>query len=132
MFTRDQIVNGVVKFIETDMQTAAGNGTSKFIVSLTKNALKKHPAIVDEALKNPLIHTILPSEDGKYDITQMIALLKDTMAETGTLPLKLPRIPLLLPEGDEIRLNTADIDKIVSYINENKQAEAPAQTTTEA
>ncbi|MBR1403493.1 MAG: hypothetical protein IJ558_04895 [Treponema sp.] len=46
-------------------------------------------------------------------------MLKETMAETGTLPLKLPKIPLLLPEGDEIRLNSTDIDKIASYINES-------------
>ena len=51
MFTRNHIANGMVKFIENDMSTAAGNGTSKFIVSLAKNALKKNPAIIDEALK---------------------------------------------------------------------------------
>ena len=118
MFTRNQIANGMVKFIENDMSTAAGNGTSKFIVSLAKNALKKNPAIIDEALKNPLIHAILPSSDGKYDIS-MTTMLKETMAEMGTLPLKLPKIPLLLPEGDEIRLNSTDIDKIASYINES-------------
>ena len=119
MFTRNQIANGMVKFIENDMSTAAGNGTSKFIVSLSKNALKKNPAIIDEALKNPLIHAVLPSSGGKYDIAPMTTMLKETMAETGTLPLKLPKIPLLLPEGDEIRLNSTDIDKIASYINES-------------
>lgn len=125
MFTRNQIVGGIIKFIETDMTTAAGNGTSKFIVSLAKNALKKNPAIVDEALKNPLIKSVIPSENGKYDIAPMTEMLKDTLAETGTIPLKLPRIPLLLPEGDEIRLNTTDIDKIVSYINENAGTMTP-------
>ncbi len=119
MFTRNQIVNGMVKFIENDMGTAAGNRTSKFIVSLAKNALKKNPAIIDETLKNPLIHAVLPSSEGKYDIVPMTTMLKETMAETGTLPLKLPKIPLLLPEGDEIRLNSTDIDKIASYINES-------------
>ena len=123
MVTRNQIVNGIVKFIETDMTTAAGNGTSKFIVSLAKNALKKNPAIVDDTMQNPLIKAVIPSESGKYDITPVATMLKDTLAETGTIPLKLPKIPLLLPEGDEIRLNTTDIDKIVSYIN------ASAETT---
>lgn len=129
MFTRNQIVGGIVKFIETDMATAAGNETSKIIVSFIKNALKKKPSIVDDVLKNPLISAVVPSENGKYDIDPMTEMLKDTLAETGTIPLKLPKIPLLLPEGDEIRLNTTDIDKIVSYINESAGTTTP---TTEA
>ena len=108
-----------MRFTASRLSAAAGNGTSKFIVSLAKNALKKNPVIIDEALKNPLIHAVLPSSDGKYDIAPMTTMLKETMAETGTLPLKLPKIPLLLPEGDEIRLNSTDIDKIASYINES-------------
>lgn len=111
------------------MATAAGNETSKIIVSFIKNALKKKPSIVDDVLKNPLISAVVPSENGKYDIDPMTEMLKDTLAETGTIPLKLPKIPLLLPEGDEIRLNTTDIDKIVSYINESAGTTTP---TTEA
>lgn len=119
MVTRNQIVNGIVKFIESDMSAASGNGTSKFIVSLAKNALKKHPEIVDSVMENSLIKSVIPSENGSYDIAPLTQMLKDTMTETGSLPLKLPKIPLLLPDGDEIRLNASDIDKISGYINAN-------------
>ena len=128
MVTRDQIVNGVVKFIEDDMMKANGSGTSKFIIGLGKNALKKNPAIVDEMLKNPMIHAIMPETEGKYDIEPVAVMLKETMSENGSLPLKLPKIPLLLPDGDEIRLNSSDIDKIISYIKASEVQNATVTT----
>ena len=125
MVTRNQIVCGVVKFIEDDMMKANGSGTSKFIIGLGKNALKKNPAIVDEMLKNPMIHAIMPETDGKYDIDPVAAMLKDTMTENGSLPLKLPKIPLLLPDGDEIRIDSSDVDKIIGYIKASEVQNAP-------
>ena len=128
MVTRNQIVNGVVKFIEDDMMKANGSGTSKFIIGLGKNAIKKNPAIIDEMLKNPIIHAIMPETDGKYDIEPVAVMLKETMSENGSLPLKLPKIPLLLPDGDEIRLNSSDVDKIISYIKASEVQNATVTT----
>ena len=116
MVTKNQIVNGVIKFIENDMAQAGGSGVTKFIVHLAKNALKMNPDIITNMLENPLIKSMMSGEDGLYDIAGVAQLLKETMAETGTLPLHLPHIPLLLPEGDIIRFDTGDIDKVVQYI----------------
>ena len=38
--------------------------------------------------------------------------------EMGCISLNIPKVPFLLPEGDEIRLSVADINTINDYINE--------------
>lgn len=120
MVTKKQIVNAVVKFVENDMMKSAGSGSSKFLAVLGKNALKKNPAIIDNVLENPLVKEVIAEDNGMYDIDSAAEMLKKTMEEAGALPLQLPKIPLVLPEGDEIRLDRTDIDRLLSYMQEDE------------
>ena len=63
MVTKHDIINGVIKFIETDMAKASGATTSKLIVLLAKNVLKKNEAVVDSFLENPIAKTLLTEQD---------------------------------------------------------------------
>lgn len=118
MVTKHDIINGVIKFIETDMAKASGATTSKLIVLLAKNVLKKNEAVVDAFLENPIAKTLLTEQDGMYDLSTLMSVLKDTANEMGCISLSIPKVPFLLPEGDEIRLSVSDINTINDYINE--------------
>lgn len=118
MVTKHDIINGVIKFIETDMARASGATTSKLIVLLAKNVLKKNEAVVDSFLENPIAKTLLTEQDGMYDLSTLMSVLKDTANEMGCISLSIPKVPFLLPEGDEIRLSVSDINTINEYINE--------------
>ena len=118
MVTKHDIINGVIRFIETDMAKASGATTSKLIVLLAKNVLKKNEDVVDSFLENPIAKTLLTEQDGMYDLSTLMSVLKDTANEMGCISLNIPKVPFLLPEGDEIRLSVADINTINDYINE--------------
>ena len=119
MVTKHNIINGVVKFIENDMSRASGSNTSKLIVLLAKNVLKRNEDVIDSFLENPIAKTLLTETDGKYDLTTLISVLKDTANEMGYISLTIPKVPFLLPDGDEIRLGVNDINIINGYINED-------------
>ena len=118
MVTKHDIINGVIKFIETDMAKASGATTSKLIVLLAKNVLKKNEAVIDSFLENPIAKTLFTEQDGMYDLSTLMSVLKDTANEMGCISLSIPKVPFLLPEGDEIRLSVSDINTINDYINE--------------
>jgi len=118
MVTKHDIINGVIRFIETDMAKASGATTSKLIVLLAKNVLKKNEDVVDSFLENPIAKTLLIEKDGMYDLSTLMSVLKDTANEMGCISLSIPKVPFLLPEGDEIRLSVADINTINDYIND--------------
>ena len=132
MVTKHNIINGVVKFIENDMSRASGSTTSKMIVLLAKNVLKRNGDIVDTFLENPIAKTLLTEQDGKYDLTTLMSVLKDTANEMGYISLSIPKVPFLLPDGDEIRLSVNDINVINGYINEDAMLHNKPQITAEA
>ena len=57
MVSKHNIINGVIKFIENDMASAAGATSSKLIVLLAKNVLKKNEDVIDSFLENPIAKT---------------------------------------------------------------------------
>lgn len=122
MVSKHNIINGLVKFIETDMASANGAATSKFVVLLAKNVIKKNENIIDSLLDNPMVKALLVESDGKYDLTTLMSALCDTATELGCIPLAIPKIPFLLPNGDELRLSVNDINTINRYINEDAEA----------
>ena len=117
MVSKHNIINGIIKFIENDMASAVGATSSKLIVLLAKNVIKKNESIVDSFLQNPIAKSLLVEKDGMYDLSTLMSVLKDTANEMGCISLVIPKVPFLLPEGDEIRLNANDIDVIYGYIN---------------
>lgn len=119
MVSKHNIINGVIKFIENDMASAAGATSSKLIVLLAKNVLKKNEDVIDSFLENPIAKTLLTEKDGMYDLTTLMTVLKDTANEMGCISLTIPKVPFLLPDGDEIRLSVNDINVINGYINED-------------
>lgn len=123
MVTKHNIINGIIKFVENDMAKASGATASKLIVLLAKNVLKKNEKIVDSFIDNPIVKILLPEIDGKYDIKNIIDVIKDTANEVGCISLSIPKVPFLLPNGDEIKLNSEDIDTISKYINEEAAKE---------
>lgn len=125
MVSKHNIINGIIKFIENDMSQAVGASSSKLIVLLAKNVLKKNEGIVDSFLNNPIAKTLIVEKDGMYDLSTLISVLKDTANEMGNISLCIPKVPFLLPEGDEIRLNTNDIDTIYNYINSDGSQTVP-------
>jgi len=118
MVSKHNIINGLVRFMENDMAKASGSVTSKLIVTLAKNVLKRDENILDVFLNNPMLKTLVQENNGMYDLSTLMTILKDTANELGNISLYIPKIPILLPNGDEIKLSSTDVNTIENYINQ--------------
>ena len=79
--TKKQLVNGVVKFIETDLIPQVGDRNMKFVLAMAKDSLKENHDLVDEFLKSPMISSIVTEHDGEYDLTHFSSILKGVLTE---------------------------------------------------
>jgi hypothetical protein len=119
MVSTKQIADGLIRFIDEEMLKSHdfASGT-RFVVTLAKNAIKLNPEIIDTLMSNPLVAMFVPCEDGQYDVRKLAGVLKETFAEAGNFKLSLPKIPLLLPAGEEMSFNDGDVQKLVMYMEE--------------
>lgn len=119
MVSTKQIADGIVRFIDEEMLKSQdfASGT-RFVVTLAKNAIKLNPGIIDTLMSNPLVAMVVPREEGQYDVKKLAGVLRETFAEAGNFRLALPKVPLLLPAGDEMTFSDGDVQKLVMYMEE--------------
>lgn len=118
MVTTEQISSGLVKFIEGEMLKGTMSDGTRFVVTLAKNALRLNPDTIARVMRHPVVSMLIPCEDGKFDIKSILPVLKETFQEAGNFKVKLPKVPLLLPEGEEITFDADDVSKLVMYVEE--------------
>lgn len=114
--TKNQLVNGVVKFIETDLIPDIGDRNMKFVLSMAKDSLKENPDLADSFLNSPMVSTLIGETDGEYNITQFSTILKEVLSEYSSYPVTIPKIPLFSPVEKTLKVTAEDIDKLVSYM----------------
>ena len=116
MVSKHNIINGIVKFIENDMSKVSGAMSSKIIVLFIKNIIKKNENILDAYFDSQFSKFLIIEKDGKYDISPLIDTVKETINEVGSVSINIPKIPLILPNGDELKFRIDDINNIYNYI----------------
>ena len=116
MVSKHNIINGIVKFIENDMSKVSGAMSSKIIVLFIKNIIKKNENILDAFFDSQFSKFLIIEKDGKYDISPLIDTVKETINEVGSVSINIPKIPLILPNGDELKFRIDDINNIYNYI----------------
>lgn len=114
--TKNQLVNGVVKFIETDLIPDIGDRNMKFVLSMAKDSLKENPDLADSFLNSPMVSTLIGETEGEYNITQFSTILKEVLSEYSSYPVTIPKIPLFSPVEKTLKVTAEDIDKLVSYM----------------
>lgn len=77
----------------------------------------RNPDIVDAFLENPVIQPSVRKTDDMYELKDFAAMFKKILDECGSYPITIPRIPLLMPSEKIIRIESSDVEKILSYLN---------------
>lgn len=114
--SKQQLVNGVVKFGKMDVLPKITDKTFKLILATGIAMLENNTDIADSLLKNDMISAILGEDDGLYEIDDLKEALMDAMKEYGDLKIKIPGIKFISPDDKELSFNVQDISRLSEYI----------------
>ena len=108
--TKDQIVNGVVTFIETEVIPQISDRSTQFVMGVAVNAVKANKKLVDSIFANQLVKIVLDeSADGTYELDNLLVSINDSIRQYGPVPVEIPSIPLISPAGSTLKFSESDI-----------------------
>lgn len=88
-------------------------------VATAVSTIKRNPSAADPIIAHPIISAMLASDgSGNYDFRTFTQSLKDSIDRHGSLTINVPPVPMLSPQGITITLDSDDVAKIESYIEE--------------
>ena len=122
MYTKKEIADSVIKFINNDLLGDIDDKHLKFTLCMAKKALHENPDVLDSFLDSPIVSSVIKEEDGMYDVDVFARTMKNVLSEYESYTIHIPKIPMFAPKENVIKITAADVDKIVSYL----KAETPA------
>ncbi len=113
MFSKNQIVNGLVKYVELEVISKIEDKALQIILGIGVVALKRNQDMIDAILKNPIIgYLVKETEDGKYDLDELFDIINETLKTYGKLPVTIPAIKFISPVEKTLKFSTDDINKL--------------------
>ena len=119
MYTKKQIADGIVKFINNDLMTdedVMNNKHLRFSLCMAKKALHTNPDVLDSFMKNPIVSSVVQKEGDEYDIDLFVKTMKNVLSEYDSYSIMIPGIPMFAPKESSLKITAQDVDKLVSYI----------------
>lgn len=116
MVTRNQIVNGVIKYAKNEVINKITDKPLKMMLAAGVSALEINNSIADKIFQNDFVSKILNEDAGMYDIDSAVEILEKTIDEYGDFPVVIPAIKFLSPNEKELTFTSRDIRKLKGYI----------------
>lgn len=112
--TREQIVNGITSYIESEVIPQINDDkATQIIASIAVKTVKANTKLVDSVFDNPMVKAILDvGEDGTYEIEGLFKTIEESVREFGAFPVELPAIPFISPAIKTLKFNDKDVDEI--------------------
>lgn len=111
--TKEQIVNGIVSYVETEVVPQVGEKSMQIIAATAVKMVKSNTKLIDSFFENKNVQTILgKSEDGTYEIEAVFQSLAESVRQYGPFPIEIPPIPFFSPTEKTLSLNDSDINEI--------------------
>jgi hypothetical protein len=115
--TKDQIINGVISFVETDVIPQVDDKATQIIASIAVKAVKANTKLVDSIFENQLVKTLLDvGEDGTYEIEGLFKSIEESVREFGAFPVELPAVPFISPTEKTLKFDAKDVSEIKRLI----------------
>ena len=110
--SRNQIVDGVVDYIQSDVLPKMDNDKAvQIVLAIVLNSVTGNSKLVDGIFKNEIIRTMLGDDGtGTYDITTLFNSMQEAVDMYGSFPVSIPAIPLVSPREITLKLNADDIE----------------------
>ena len=117
MYTKKEIADSVIKFINNDLMGDITDSHSKFVLCIAKKSLHNNPDVLDKFMSNALVESVVKEDNGMYDIEPLAKVLKNVLTEYESYTINIPSIPVLAPKGSSIKITAEDIDKMLMYLH---------------
>lgn len=115
--TKDQIINGVISFVESDVIPKVDDKATQIIASIAVKAVKANTKLVDSIFENQLVKTLLDvGEDGTYEIEGLFKSIEESVREFGAFPVELPAVPFISPTEKTLKFDAKDVSEIKRLI----------------
>lgn len=115
MYTREQVLKGIVKYAENDLINLYAGTNIEIGLRIAIPYLFKKEKYVNKLFENKYLK-ILEEPDGTYDIDADI--LMQAFGDGRKLRLYIKKLSAILPDGETLALTRADIEKIIKYMEE--------------
>ena len=113
--SKKQIVDGVSTFIENCL-IPSSDGQMKLVLTMVKDSVRKGNGMLDKFLDNPMISSVIVEEDGMYDITRFVQVMREAFEDSDSFPIIVPSIPVISPQERTLKITEQHFDKLVHYI----------------
>lgn len=116
--TRNQIVNGVVSYMESEVIPQVGDDKpTQIIASIAMKTIKANPKLADKIFENQLVKALLDEgEDGTYDLETVFKSITESLEELGAFPVEIPAIPLISNSVKTLAFSKSDVAEIKRQI----------------
>lgn len=116
MYSKKQIADAIVKFINTDLMSDIEDKHLKFTLCMAKKALHENPDVLDGFLDSPIVANVIKQQEGMYDIDLFAKTMKNVLSEYDSYAIMIPKIPMFAPKENILKITATDVDKIISYL----------------
>ena len=116
MYSKKEIADAIIKFINTDLMGEIDDRHLKFALCMAKKALKENPDLLDGFLDSPIVASVIKEEEGMYDVDMFARTMKNVLSEYDSYTIHIPKIPMFAPKDNVIKITASDVDKIISYL----------------
>ena len=110
--TKDQMVNGIVSYIDSDVIPQIGDKATQIMASIAVKAVKANNKLVDAIFGNQTVKSLLNETDGMYEIDDIFRYIEESIQEFGPFPVIIPSIPLISPDEKTLSFNSEDIQQM--------------------
>lgn len=118
--TKQQIINGAVKYIKAEVIDKITDKPLKMTIAAGVSMIELNPNIADSIFENDVLSKVLhKNNDGTYDIDIICDIAEKTMNEYGDFPVKIPAIKFISPTEKELSFGSQDIKRLKEYIGGN-------------
>ena len=121
MYTKKQLADALVRFIQNDLISDIDDSHLKFSLCMAKKALKENPDILDGFFDSPIVSSVVRESDGMYDVDMFAKTMKNVLSEYESYSITIPKIPMFAPKDCTIKITSSDVDKIISYLQQPVQ-----------
>lgn len=110
---KDNIVNGIVSYVENEVIPKIGDKATQIIASVGVNAIRSNTKLVDAVFNNGIVKVLLDDDgSGTYETDGLFDAVQDSLEKYGNFPLQIPPIPIISPVEKQLTFTPADIAEI--------------------
>ena len=111
--TKEQIINGVVSFAETEVIPQVDDKATQILAAIFVRYVKANTKLVDTLFENQMVKTLLEAdENGMYETDGIFQIVSESIRQYGPFPVEIPPIPFISPTEKSLRFNESDISEI--------------------